>query len=109
MLLVAAPVISFITIYLQLTLLGSSQLNLTLAMSLMLLTLPLHTLYVLGQQAGERLPVGLKSWYLEIEQQLISKQVDLAEINTSSQTKSNMLTYMDLAKILNILFTKSKL
>lgn len=103
-----APAIAVITAWLQLTYLGFESLNTALAMSLLILSIPFHGYFLLGKQAEQRLPIGLKSWYKEIEQQLKENQVDLAKVKQSKQAKSNKLTYMDLAKLLKVLFEKNK-
>lgn len=101
-----APAIAFITAWLQLNYLGYESLNTALAMSLLILSIPFHGYFLLGKQADEPLPIGLKSWYKEIEQQLKEKEVDLGQMKVSKATKSNKLTYMDLAKLLKILFER---
>lgn len=101
-----APAIAFITAWLQLSYLGYESLNTALAMSLLILSIPFHGYFLLGKQAEEALPIGLKSWYKEIEQQLKEKEVDLAQMNSSKAAKSNKLTYMDLAKLLKLLFER---
>ena len=110
--LTVSPVIAFATAYLQLKLLGPDSLHLSMAMSLLILSLPLHGYFVLGQQAQQRLPLGLQDWYREIEQKLKQEQVLQSEANYNgdnqtgdNHTKMNSkLTYMDLAKLLNKLF-----
>lgn len=101
-----APAIAFVTAWLQLTYLGFQSLNTALAMSLLIISIPFHGYFLLGKQADEPLPLGLKSWYKEIEQQLKEKQVDLAQVKQGNAAKSNRLTYMDLAKLLKILFER---
>lgn len=101
-----APAIAFITAWLQLNYLGYESLNTALAMSLLILSIPFHGYFLLGKQANETLPLGLKSWYKEIEQQLKEKQVDLAQVKSRDAAKSNRLTYMDLAKLLKLLFER---
>lgn len=101
-----APAIAFITAWLQFTYLGFQHLNTALAMSLLILSIPLHGYFLLGKQAEQPLPLGLKSWYKEIEQQLKQKQVDLAQVKQANAIKSNRLTYMDLAELLKLLFER---
>jgi len=101
-----APAIAFITAWLQLNYLGYESLNTALAMSLLILSIPFHGYFLLGKQANEKLPVGLKSWYKEIEQQLQEKQVDLEQVKSRNAAKFNKLTYMDLAKLLKLLFER---
>lgn len=103
--LIASPVIAFITIWLQISYLGIETFNTTLAMSLLILSLPIHGYFILGKQAKAVLPLGLKSWYREIEQQLKEKQIEQGQSAPSSSTKSNKLTYMDLANLLKVLFS----
>lgn len=103
-----APAIAFITAWLQLTYLGYESLNTALAMSLLILSIPFHGYFLLGKQADEALPLGLKSWYKEIEQQLKEKQVDLEQVRSNQATKSKNLTYMDLAHLLKVLFEGKK-
>lgn len=103
-----APAIAFVTAWLQLTYLGEQSLHTALAMSLLILTIPFHGYFLLGKQAQQPLPLGLKSWYKEIEQQLEQKQVDLARVKSSSNTHSNKLTYLDLAKLLKLLFQREQ-
>jgi uncharacterized membrane protein YfbV (UPF0208 family) len=76
-------------------------------MSILILSLPIHAFFLLGQQASERLPSGLRSWYREIEHQLEQKEELQDVFQKLSITKSkadNKLTYMDLAKLLKALF-----
>ena len=104
----AAPAIAFVTAWLQLTYLGYESLNTALAMSLLILSIPFHGYFLLGKQAKEPLPLGLKSWYKEIEQQLKQQQVDIENAIQSKQAKTQKLTYMDLAELLKLLFERKK-
>ena len=101
-----SPAIAFITAWLQLNYLGYESLNTALAMSLLILSIPFHGYFLLGKQAEQPLPLGLKSWYKEIEQQLKDREVDLAQVKPRDAAKSNKLTYMDLAKLLKLLFER---
>ena len=105
LLLTVAPVIAFINAWLQLSYIGMNNLNIALATSLLILSLPVHGYYLLGKQAEARLSNGLKSWYKEIEEQLqqSNKLVKEGEIKKAS---SQQLTYMDLAKLLKVRFER---
>jgi len=82
-------------------------LNTALAMSLLILSLPFHGYFVLGQQAQQRLPIGLQSWYREIEQKLKQETQNPHLIEkVASRKTDNKLTYMDLARLLKTLFEK---
>lgn len=99
---ISAPAIAFITAYLQLSFLGQESLHTALAMSLLIISIPVHGYFILGKQANEVLPLGLKSWYKEIEQQLKKEGLELSK----PKHKSKALTYMDLAELLKQLFEK---
>lgn len=107
--LTVAPAIAFVTVYLQFRFLGLEVLNLALAMSLLILSLPLHGYFILGQQAQQRLPAGLQGWYREIEQKLKSDGIrgEGREVMSPDHPKANhKLTYLDLAKLLKTLFER---
>ena len=107
MALTAAPIIAFITAYLQLTFIGESALNSALGMAILILSFPFHGYFLLGRKADERLPVGLQSWFREIEQKLQqdkdkhSRDPVLQEAANKTNSK---LTYFDLAVLLKQLF-----
>ena len=65
-----SPAIAAVIVWLQLSYLGIESLNTALAMSLLVLSIPLHGYFILGKQASMPLPIGLKSWYHEIEQKI---------------------------------------
>lgn len=108
--LTCAPIIALFTAAFQLKFLGYGSLNLTLAMSLLILSIPLHAFYVLGRQAEEKLPAGLQSWYKEIEtkvkQQALENEGKSIELQNQNKAK-NKLTYMDLAQLLKSLFERT--
>lgn len=108
LLLSVSPAIAASIMWLQLDYLGMKSLNTALAMSLLVLSIPFHGYFILGKQALMPLPVGLKSWYHEIEQKL--KQNDVftpdRERHVSVDVKKGKLTYMDLAALLKELFEK---
>lgn len=107
--LTTAPIIAIFTAFFQLKFLGDSSLNLTLAMSLLILSIPLHAFYVLGKQANEKLPIGLQSWYKEIESKVKQKNLesDTRRPTEGSYNKArHKLTYMDLAQLLKRLFDR---
>ena len=104
-----SPAIAFVTLYFQYQLLGAEALNLSLAMALLILSLPLHGYFLLGQQAKQRLPLGLQGWYREIEQKLKAEAADslASQQNVREGQKANSkLTYFDLAKLLKTLFER---
>lgn len=109
--LTAAPIIAFITAYMQLQYLGFEALNSALGMALLILSLPFHGYVLLGKQAESRLPVGLQSWYREIEHKL---QQGALEFNRNTakldakQKANSKLTYMDLAILLKELFESDR-
>ena len=105
--LTAAPIIAFITAYLQLSFIGESALNSALGMAILILSFPFHGYFLLGRQADERLPIGLRSWYREIEQKLkqVNDKRDPDTFGKEVQHKTNnKLTYFDLAVLLKRLF-----
>lgn len=104
--LTVAPIIAFITAYLQLFYIGMDNLNTTIAMSLLILSLPVHGYFLLGKQAEADLPSGLRSWYREIEQQLQSSDVEIKQGVKLNKSKTHKLTYMDLAKLLKVRFER---
>ncbi|MDU0111816.1 DUF412 family protein [Psychrosphaera aquimarina] len=101
-----APIIAFITAYLQLSYNGMDNINTTIAMSLLILSLPIHGYFLLGKQAEADLPIGLKSWYREIEQQLQNSDVEMKQGVNLNKSKAHKLTYMDLAKLLKVRFER---
>lgn len=107
--LTAAPIIAFFTLFFQLNYLGMEALHLSLAMSLLILSLPLHGYFLLGQQATERLPSGLRSWYREIEHKIKQEENQNLRMQLEANNKpkaDHKLTYMDLAKLLKVLFER---
>ncbi|SEA41160.1 terminus macrodomain insulation protein YfbV [Alkalimonas amylolytica] len=76
---------------------GSSQLPLIIAMSLLLLSIPLQGWYRLGLRAEKQLPPAMRHWYQQILQQLQSQGVAAASI---SQHTGQVLCYYDLGRLL---------
>lgn len=120
-----SPAIAVLTIWLQVSQLGFDYLNVSLAMTLLVLSMPFHGYYQLGKQAELRLPIGLQSWYRELEQKSLSQdQFEYVEATQSrkeeaknkvvdrlgplpgSKKANRHLTYMDLAFLLNRIFNK---
>lgn len=103
-----APAIAVATLWLQLDLLGMSYLNLSLAMALMVLSIPAHGYFQLGKQANSRLPIGLQGWYRELEQKVQVENRERFEIvkgqNQQASRINSKLTFMDLAILLNAIF-----
>ncbi len=105
--LTATPIIAFIAAYLQLTFVGQEALNTALGMSILIISFPVHAYFLLGKVAEERLPIGLQSWYREIEKKLRQgqPQVEIEPLDVKTKYKSNSkLTYFDLALLLKRLF-----
>lgn len=111
MLFTVAPAISLVTLWLQFNFLTTETFHTALAMVILVLSIPFHSYFILGQKAEEKLPLGLISWYREIEQKVqehkqdlsLSQQTQLSEKSAKSDSKLN---YMDLANLLNVLFKK---
>ena len=103
-----SPAIAAVIVWLQLKYLGIDSLNTALAMSLLVLSIPLHGYFLLGKQASMPLPVGLKSWYHEIEQKIKQKEMytSNSQFTAVSKTNKGKLTYMDLALLLKELFER---
>ena len=120
-----SPAIAVLTIWLQVSQLGLDYLNVSLAMTLLVLSMPFHGYYQLGKQAELRLPIGLQSWYRDLEQKSLSQdQFEYVEATHSrkeeaknkvvdrpgplpgSKKANRHLTYMDLAFLLNRIFNK---
>ncbi|MUH71053.1 DUF412 family protein [Psychrosphaera haliotis] len=114
--LTAAPAIALITIWLQIYYFGVDSLHSAIAMSIMLLSIPAHGFYQLGQQADTRLPISLQNWYREIENKVQAQhQADLSYYSkddkklppegwVTNNKVNSRLTFMDLALLLNRLF-----
>lgn len=108
----AAPAIALVTVWLQIYYLGIESLQTALAMSLLILSIPAHGYYQLGQQANRRLPISLQNWYREIEHKIIAQQQVQASFEESkpvnsyviSRKPNSRLTFMDLALLLSQLF-----
>lgn len=99
--------IALLSISFQLYYLGSEHLTASLSFSLLLLTIVLHGLYLLGEHAQSPLPIGLRSWYKEIEQHYGLNNAPNAHHSPKSKTSSK-LTYMDLGELLNKVFKGTK-
>lgn len=104
------PSLALITAFLQLQFFGTSYINLTLAMTILFLTIPLHAFHLLGRMANSPLPASLQGWYRELEskmaQQELGNGVSRATKPERSQKQNSKLTYMDLAAILDELFER---
>lgn len=123
-----APAIAMATLWFQLDQLGSDYLHSSLAMALLVISLPFHGYYQLGKQAELKLPIGLQTWYRELEQKSLEEQYrhandPFAEPSGTNSNKRNQvlqeplpgskkanrhLTYMDLAFLLNRIFGTTK-
>lgn len=100
-----SPILALCTVYVQGYYWGGAKLNLTLAMALFFVSLPVQVFILLGLKAKEKLPLALQAWYKEIEQKLKEENPNLTNY---SRRRNKPLTYMDLAIILNDLFTKRR-
>lgn len=89
------PVLSILSVVVQLQWLGQSYLAQALASALFLLSLPLQGWYWLGARAVSPLPPAILRWYLEISDKL--KQNGVA-VPVSGHKPS----YQDLAGVLNV-------
>jgi uncharacterized membrane protein YfbV (UPF0208 family) len=107
--LVAAPLITSGYVYLHVTYLAALHLNAMLAVSILILSMPLHALSVLGKLAKSRLPNGLCVWYKELEQAIdVKRQQEYGPEGQAQHSHANSsnrpLTYMDLAELLKTFF-----
>ena len=105
LLLMLTPAIAMLTVWMQVHYLGEESLQTSIAMALLILSIPLHGFYILGKQADELLPIGLKSWYQEIEDKL--KQQSVVNQTIHQSANKSKLTYMDLAELLKKLFQQT--
>ena len=72
------PALAIMTIMLPLQLGYAQQLPASIAIALLLVSLPLQGLFWLGQRSGELLPASLANWYRELYQDLATQGCDLA-------------------------------
>ena len=63
----------FLSLMVQVQLLGLNYLPQALAASLLLLSLPMQGFYWLGKRANTPLPAGMANWYRDIRQQMLDK------------------------------------
>lgn len=89
------PVAAVVNFAVQWYWLGSSHMGQIIAASLFLLLLPLQGYYWLGKRAYQLLPLGLKSWYFELQNKLASAGQD---VRLPSHRPGPC--YIDLARIL---------
>ncbi|KMT64193.1 terminus macrodomain insulation protein YfbV [Catenovulum maritimum] len=93
------PVIAVGSFILQLNYFGQNYLPQSLALSLLVLSLPMQGLIWLGKRSEQVLPVTLASWYYEIGDKLAENGVLI------EQTKSKP-KYLDMANTLSQAFNK---
>ncbi len=98
--LTVAPAIALLTMWLQLHYLGLEAIHTAVAMSLLILSMPAHGYFQLGQQSQRRLPIALQRWYRELE----SKIQEQEATHPTNKVMNSRLTFMDLATLLNQLF-----
>jgi uncharacterized protein len=121
-----APALTIVMVFLQFKYLGVEQFQTTLAMSLLILSIPTLGFYQLGKQSKRRLPISLQNWYRELEQSVSQQNApsfsyepssinnnkeeghrDVTSDDASQANKPNSrLTYMDLALMLKRLFSQ---
>ncbi|WP_232842840.1 terminus macrodomain insulation protein YfbV [Psychrosphaera ytuae] len=105
---VVSPAIAVATLWLQIDMLGMEYLHSSLAMALFVLSLPFQGYFMLGKQAKVRLPIGLQSWYRELEQKAKSEGLEPVKIKQNIEPlpakPNSRLTYMDLALLLHTIF-----
>jgi len=89
------PVLSILSVVVQLQWLGQSYLAQALASALFLLSLPLQGWYWLGARAVSPLPPAILRWYLEISDKLKQNGVAVP-------VSGNKPSYQDLAGVLNV-------
>ncbi|MBU2882220.1 DUF412 family protein [Psychrosphaera sp. B3R10] len=106
------PSLAIVTAFLHLQFFGTSQINLTFAMTILFLSIPVQAFYVLGLKANSQLPVSLRVWYRELESKI--KLTPLVEPGLEGKAdkrlgkSDNKLTFLDLACVLHDLFDPSK-
>ncbi|MEN3158386.1 terminus macrodomain insulation protein YfbV [Alkalimonas sp. NCh-2] len=76
---------------------GASQLPLLIAMSLLLLSIPLQGWYWLGVRSRKRLPPAVRQWYQQIMQQM---QLQGVAVVPAPQAPEQTLRYYDLGQLL---------
>lgn len=76
---------------------GHAQLPLLVAMSLLLLSMPLQGWYWLGVRSEKRLPPAMRQWYQQILQQL---QLQGIAVVAPKQQTEQALRYYDLGQLL---------
>lgn len=102
------PAIAIITLYVQISLLGTQWLNMTLAMAIFIGLMPIQALLMLGKTADQPLPHSLRNWYKEIEQKLQEGHAQLIESQNVKKSNARSLKYIDLALLLKTLFSTNK-
>lgn len=102
------PSFAVVTAFLQFKFFGTSQLNLTLAMTILFLSIPIHGFYLLGKKASSSLPSSLRSWYRELEAKKTNENSEklnaISKKHTRKVKMDSKLTFMDLACVLNDVF-----
>lgn len=106
------PSLAIVTAFLHLQFFGASQLNLTFAMTILFLSIPIQAFYILGLKANSQLPVSLRVWYRELETKLklapIVEPGLIVKADKRAGKSDSKLTFLDLAFVLNDLFGTSK-
>lgn len=87
------PGVAVMTLVVQVSYLGMDYLPQSLAMALMLLSLPFQALLWLGHRSQQQLTPALVNWCGEIRQQMLAAGVNVNPVRGQAQ-------YMDMAKLL---------
>jgi len=93
------PPLAILTVMMQYLYGDMQQLPASMAIALLLITLPMQGLFWLGKRSGELLPVSLANWYRELYQGLVTQGCELAPAAKNPH-------YSELADILQSAFKR---
>ncbi len=93
------PVVALISFFLQVQFFGFDFAPQALALSLLVLSLPVQGYIWLGNRANQVLPLSLHSWYKDLETKLAVEGVEIPPPSTKPR-------YFEMASLLNKAFKK---
>ncbi|WP_017445443.1 terminus macrodomain insulation protein YfbV [Gayadomonas joobiniege] len=93
------PIIAVVTFFVQTNYLGETYAPQSLALCLLILSMPLQGYYWLGKRAQQFLPISLANWYYQIEDKLVEQGVEVKSL-------SHKPKYKDMAVALKLAFSE---
>jgi uncharacterized protein len=102
------PILAILTLLLQTNIIGISYLPQSIAMALLLLSLPFQGLLWLGKRADTKLTPALNAWYQELYQKMSENGCECASYSSKPNYRQLGLLLKDMFSKMDKTFTKEQ-